>query len=57
MQVAPEYKDDTVKEVYDLMGLRRPTNKQEGMQEMGSQTKMPQESMQQLVSRASTMNG
>lgn len=57
MQVAPEYKDDTVKEVYDLMGLRRPTNKQPEAMDMGSQTKMPQESMQQLVSRASTMNG
>lgn len=57
LQVAPEYRDDTVKEVYDLLGLRRPSNKQEMPQEMGSAMKSPMESMQQLTTRASTMNG
>lgn len=57
LQVAPEYRDDTVKEVYDLLGLRRPSNKQEMPQQMGSATKSPMESMQQLTTRASTMNG
>lgn len=56
LQVAPEYKDDTVKEVFDMMGLRRP--KAQPMQpQMGSPLKTPQESLQQLTTRATTMNG
>lgn len=55
LQVAPEYKDDTVKEIYDLLGLRRPSGKQ-SEQQMGSAMKSPMESAQQLVTRASTMN-
>lgn len=58
LQVAPEYKDDTVKEIYDLLGLRRPAKKPEGMEgQMGSALKNPMESAQQLITRASTMNG
>lgn len=57
LQVAPEYKDDTVKEIYDLLGLRRPSNKQQNPEQMGSALKSPMESAQQLVTRASTMNG
>lgn len=56
LQVAPEYRDDTVKEVFDLLGLRRPSGKQE-LPQMGSAMKSPMESMQQLTTRASTMNG
>lgn len=55
LQVAPEYKDDTVKEIYDLLGLRRPSGKQ-SEQQIGSAMKSPMESAQQLVTRASTMN-
>lgn len=57
LQVAPEYKDDTVKEIYDLLGLRRPSSKQMEQPQMGSAMKSPMESAQQLVTRASTMNG
>ena len=56
LQVAPEYKDDTVKEIYDLLGLRRPSNKQQA-QQLGSPVAVPKESAQQLITRASTMNG
>lgn len=57
LQVAPEYRDDTVKEVFDLLGLRRPSGKQMPPEQMGSAMKSPMESMQQLTTRASTMNG
>lgn len=57
LQVAPEYRDDTVKEVFDLLGLRRPSGKQENPEQMGSAMKSPMESLQQLTTRASTMNG
>jgi hypothetical protein len=57
LQLAPEYKDDTVREVYDLLGLKRPVAKQSAAQMMGSPLKLPQESAQELVTRASTMNG
>jgi len=58
IQVAPEYKDDSVKEIYDLLGLRRPSLKQKSPEEqMGTAMKSPMESAQQLITRASTMNG
>lgn len=56
LQVAPEYRDDTVKEVFDLLGLRRPSTPQQMPQEIGSAMKSPMESMQQITTRASTMN-
>lgn len=57
LQVAPEFKDDTVKEIYDLLGLRRPSFKKTEEQQMGTPVRLPQESAQQLITRASTMNG
>lgn len=59
LQLAPEYKDDIIAEVYDLLGLRRPSKRatMEQMMMQGSAMKLPTESAQQLVTRASTMNG
>lgn len=62
LQVAPEYREDTVAEIYNLMGLRKPKANQQMQQaqmgEMGgvaSPTGMPNESPQQLQTRATTL--
>lgn len=61
LQVAPEYREDTVAEIYNLMGLRKPKANQAMMQaqmaEMGvaSPTGMPNESPQQISTRAKTL--
>lgn len=62
LQVAPEYREDTVAEIYNLMGLRKPKANQAMQQaqlgEMGgvaSPTGMPNESPQQLQTRATTL--
>ena len=62
LQVAPEYREDTVAEIYNLMGLRKPKANQQMQQaqmaDMGgtpTPTGMPSESPQQIQTRASTL--
>lgn len=62
LQVAPEYREDTVAEIYNLMGLRKPKANQAmieaQMAKMGgvaSPTGVPNESPQQISTRARTL--
>lgn len=62
LQVAPEYREDTVAEIYNLMGLRKPKANQQMMEaqmaEMGgvaSPTGGMNESPQQIQTRAKTL--
>lgn len=61
LQVAPEYREDTVSEIYNLMGLRKPRiNKdmrEAQLLDMGvaSPTGIPNESPQQIQTRAKTL--
>jgi len=62
LQVAPEYREDTVAEIYNLMGLRKPKANQQMVQAqmaeasgVASPTGAPNESPQQIQTRASTL--
>lgn len=57
MQIAPEYREGAVAQIYDLMGLQKPKIKPAPAQPTAASPQMPNQAAQQLSANAAPLNG